>query len=1128
MLHIVFGRSGSGKTRFAMNTANDAAKKGIETVMIVPEQFTFETERAIVHNFGAKSCLEIEVLSFSRLVHRIMSKYGGLACRYIDDCGRHVLMRLALRQVADMLKVYSRQAESAAFVKTMVDAVAEYKVCGIDPDILDDAAKKCGGGLLKHKLSDIALIMRTYSALLESRFADPLDDLTRLAAKLDDCPFFEGKTVIIDGFKGFTVQERKVIEKILKKADDVYVTLCAESLGRPDSAGLFSPVEKTARQLVNLANRCGCKVASPLVLSDTHRFECESLKALESTVFRPDSKPYSEPAPQIRIVYAKNIYEEAKYVACEVTRLVRETGCRYGDIAVISRALDSYNGILDPIFEQYGIPLFYDSRRGVATHPLMALVLSLLKIMTDNFRQEDVLRYLKTGLSGFTTLETSTLENYMLVWDIKGEKHWSEDWKGSPSGFEGRKDDDAEELIYLNELRRRLYEPIAQLKEQMENGQQPRALYEFLCKNGVRDAVTKACRELKDAGETRLSGEYGQIWERLVLMLDQITMAANGAKLTLEDFASLLGLVIENTDLGSIPPSLDAVTAGDAERIRTDGAKYVFVIGLAEGMFPRAANVGGLISESERRSLVELGLELSPPASEQAAEERFFAYKAFTCASRGVYLTCPRSDASGEVLRPSYFLPAVKRLFPRCTVVDDALSDPLDTVANEKTAFDLMAQKFGEKTPLRAALRSVFEQRPDYASRLAALDRAASGDRLHFKNSATARALYGENMRVSPTSVEDFGKCRFMYFCRYGLRAKPRRPAELDAPEIGTVIHFVLERLLSKTADRGLANVPQDELEKMTKAELAEFARVYLGGLDDKPERFRHLFGTLEETVICLVNHLAQEFAQSGFTPVDFELAIAPDGDVKPYEIKLPDGGRLIVGGKVDRVDALKLNGKTYLRVVDYKTGTKTFNLNDLLYGLNLQMFIYLFTLCRNAAGRYGDGKEVLPAGVLYVPAKRPEVAAQRAEDPQKIKAQADKELRMNGIVLNDPGVILAMETSGAGRFIPASVKGEQDDDGTVRYAVGARSSVASIEQFGILRRHIEKTLTAMAKTLRDGDAAAVPVSGLGYNPCQYCDYISICGFEPGCEVKNIFSVDKDEIWNRMKGGDGDGEKLDA
>ncbi|HEX2937938.1 MAG TPA: PD-(D/E)XK nuclease family protein [Ruminiclostridium sp.] len=1126
MLHIIFGRSGSGKSRLALETAQSAAKSGQNAVIIVPEQFTFETEREIVRRFGANSCLNIEVLSFSRLTHRVMNEYGGLACRYIDDCGRNVLMRLALNQIGDMLEVYSKQAKSASFVKTMVGAVAEYKVCGIDADMLSDAAKKAEGGLLRRKLSDIALIMRTYCAMLESEFSDPLDDLTRLARKLSDCPFFEGKTVVLDGFKGFTPQERDVIGKILRTAGEVYVTLCAEELGSADSTGLFSPVEKTARQLVALSNRNGCPVSPPLKLKEAYRFKKESLKYLESSVFRPESAPFEKETPDIHIISAGNIYEESKFVACEITRLVREKGCRYGEIAVISRGLDLYDGIIDPLFEKYGIPYFYDLRHDIASHPLMALVQSLLSIINSGFRQEHVLRYLKTGLAGFSVEEVSALENYVLMWDIKGVDKWREEWKNSPSGFEAGKDTDfSDELLKLNALRERVYAPIAALCDEMDKCGKSKALYEFLCRTGVREEVTDACRRLKQGGEARLSLEYGQIWEKLVSMLDQISMAARTEKLSLQEFASMLSLVIENTDLGSIPPTLDAVTIGDAERIRTGGAEYVFVIGLAEGVFPRKASSVGIISDSEKRRLIEIGLELSPPTSEQAAEERFFAYKALTSSSSAVYLTYPRGDATGRALRPSYFLPAVKKLFPQCEITDDALKNPIDTIASEKTAFDLLAGGYSEKNALNTALKSIFENRREFKDKITALDRAANGRRLEFANPMTARALYGDTMRVSPSRVETFGQCRFLYFCRYGLRAMPRKRAELDAPEIGTVIHFVLERLLSGTKEKGLAGIPEDELKLMTNALLDEFAAVYLGGLDDKPQRFRYLFSSLADTVMCLVKHMAEEFAQSGFEPADFELLIASDGDVKPFGIGLPDGGRLLVGGKVDRVDIMKHNGKTYLRVVDYKTGTKNFNLSDLVYGLNLQMFIYLFTLCNNAKERYGA--DIVPAGVLYVPAKKPEISAERSDSEFEIKKQTERELRMNGIVLNDPDVIFGMESGGGGRFIPAELKGAEDSDGTVCYSVTGRSSAATLEQFGILKRHIEKILRSMAHTLHSGDAAAMPVSGLGYSPCKYCDYASVCGFEQGCKVKNIFTVEKKDVFNKMKGDENDGAQMD-
>lgn len=1127
MLHLILGRSGSGKTHFAIETAGSAAKSGKKVVIIVPEQFTFETERTLVRKFGPQSCLNIEALSFSRLPHRIMSECGGLACRYIDDCGRYVIMKLALKQVSDMLKVYSRQAAGTAFAKTMVDTVGEYKVCGIDADTIKAAADKTGDGLLSQKLYDISLIMRTYNAMLENGFNDPLDDLTRLSERLKTYRFFEGRTVIFDGFKGLTPQEREVMGRIFSQAEDVYVTLCADSLGSEVSTGLFSPVEKTARQMVSLSNKCGCKAASPVKLEKEYRFCCESLKYLEKNVFRPGAAEFCEDAPEIHIVTAPNIYAEARFAACEITRLVREKGCRFKDIAIISRALENYDGIIDPVFEKYGIPIFYDYRRGIETHPLIVLVLSLMDILTGNFKTEHVLRYLKTGLSGYSLEETSLLENYLLVWGINGGEQWNHDWCGSPSGFDGARKDDAQELSKINLIREKIYNSISALKAKMESGQMARALYEFLCETGVRDNVTLTCSNLKDCGEVQLAGEYAQIWEKFVSMLDQITTASQNEKLTLKEFAELLKLVAANTDLGSIPPSLDAVAVGDAERIRTEGAKYVFVIGLAEGVFPRAAKSGGLISDAERRRLITLGLELSPPADEQAADERFFAYKAFTCASSGVYLCFPRSDAAGKALRPSYFISAVKSIFPKCDINDDAFSDPVFTIANEKTAFDLFAQKYGDGSVLSQALGDVFKEKGEYSAKINALKRASGKNRLRFSNPDTARKLYGESMKISPSRIETFEQCPFLYFCRYGLYAKPRRQAGLDAPEIGTVIHFVLEKLLSKTTEKSLCEIPEAELDNMVEKLLDEFAKGFLGGLDDKPERFRHLFSNLKDTVMCLVRHLAEEFSQSGFKPADFELTISDDGDVAPYKINLPDGGELIVGGKVDRVDTFDSGGKTYLRVVDYKTGSKTFNLNDLLYGLNLQMFIYLFTLCDNAGKRYSKSGKVLPAGVLYVPAKRPEIMIERGTPEDKIKSAADKELRMNGIVSDEPEIILGMEREGAGKFVPASLKSSADGDGVINYSVSGRSSVVSLEQLGELKRHIEKTLKKMAMTVRSGSAAAVPVSGLGYKPCDYCDYSCVCGFEPGCEVKNIYPADKEEVWKIIKGDGADGEKVD-
>ena len=1127
MLKLVLGRAGSGKTRFTLDKAAEIMQSGGNAVIVVPEQFTFETERSLLRAIGPESCLNIEVLSFSRMVHRVMGVYGGFAGRYIDDCGRYIIMHIAIKQVADLLNVYRRQAQYPAFIKTMVETTAEYKLCGVTPDIIDDAVSRADDALLRRKLEDISLIMRTYDALLENGFRDASDDLTRLANELSRHKFFEGRTVIIDAFKGFTAQEKTVLKEILSQAKDVYITLCTDKLDDDESGyGLFSPVRKTGQELIMLANRAYVPVAKPEILDVIKRFEPTALYELERRIFRPQALKYEKTAPEIHIISASNIYDEAQFAAQEIARLIREEGVRCRDIVVISRGLELYRGILDPAFEKYGIPLFFDTRRDIETHPLMTLLLCALEIITTNFRFEPVFRYLKSGLAGFDMIEISLVENYVLTWDIRGDA-WKSEWQGNPEGFAGGMGEQVgEQLLLLNNIRSRFVEPLLAFSKALEAAPDAQgmvaALYCFLIELGADKTVMKIYENLIDTGEVELADEYRQIWDKLINIFNQSQVVLKDTRLTNSELYELLHLAIANTELAHIPPSLDEVTAGDAERIRAGDAKYAFVIGLADGIFPKTQSSGGVITDTEREKLISLGLELSPPAQQRIVEERFIAYKAFTCASKGIYLTCPRSDTSGRVMRPSYFLLSVKALFPQCDVRDEALGDGLESIQNEKSAYELMALRYNDRSQLEWVLRDYFKILPEYKGRLSSLDAAANKKPALLRDRALARSLFGERMHISPSRLESFEQCRFLYFCRYGLRARPRRKAEMMAPEIGTLIHFVLEKLLSSEMGKKLTEISKEELYAEIDRLLDEFANDYLGGLEDKPERFKYLFLRLRETVVALVEHIAQELASSDFIPVDFELAIQNDGEVKPVVIDLPDGGSIAVEGKVDRVDIMKRGSKTYLRVIDYKSGAKTFNLQDVVYGLNLQMFIYLFSLCDNAALRY-SAQELLPAGVLYMPARRPEISAQRGEEEQSINSRINGALKMSGLITDEPEVIKGMEHDAKGIFIPARLKENAQDDGS---QIDLRSSVASLEQFGVIKRHIENTLRCMAQTLREGDVAALPVEGLGYKPCGYCEFSSVCGFEKGDAVRYLRNTKN--VWDDLKGGGADdGKALD-
>ncbi|MDR3643911.1 MAG: PD-(D/E)XK nuclease family protein, partial [Clostridia bacterium] len=790
MLRLILGRSGAGKTLYAIEKAGECAGP---VVLLVPEQFTFEAEKLLLQRLGPQAGLHIEALSFTRLAQRVFREYGGLARRYIDDCGRMIVMRLALRQVGDLLAVYRRQAASPAFIETMVGAAAEYKACGVTPALLGEAAQKLGGGLLYEKISDLSLIMGAYDALLGKSLSDSNDDLARLGDCLLSHRFFAGKTVIVDSFKGFTPQERRVLGLILPQADEVYVTLCTDTIDDAEHGlGLFSPVRHTARQLIAEAEKAGTAVATPVRLGEPQRFQNDALRHLERFVFRGRAEQFAQDAPPIHIVSASNIYDEAQYAAQTIASLVRETGCRYREIVVIAGEPELYRGVIDPVFEKYDIPLFLDFRRGVDTHPLMALALSLFEIVLENFRAGPIFRCLKTGLPGLTTAETALLENYVLMWDIRGFEDWGRQWQSHPAGFgKALTEADAATLKEINGIRERVFMPLAAFKAATEKAQSSgdfcRCLYDRLCADGVDRRLPELCAQLRESGELELADEYLRMWETLMGLLDQLALTLGGFPVTAREFYQLMRLGIAGCDIGHIPASLDQVTFGGAQRIRAGEPRYVFVLGLAEGIFPKNGGAGGIFTQSERRRLAEAGLEIVPDAQEQATEERFFAYKAFTCASQGVWLCCPRSDPAGRALRPSQYLAAVKAIFPLCGAPDDALENPLDALQNEASAFEALALGFRKGGDLPTALKAYFGARPEYAQRLAALERVARREPFAFRDRQAARALYGEEIHISPSRLETHRQCRFAYFCRYGLNAAPRRKAELAAPEIGTL-----------------------------------------------------------------------------------------------------------------------------------------------------------------------------------------------------------------------------------------------------------------------------------------------------------------------------------------------------
>lgn len=1112
MLHLMLGRAGFGKTSCIHQELASRVKEDEQRLMLlVPEQFSFESERALLALLGPKLAQTVQVVSFTRLAQRLLQQEGVSSSKRLNDSGRAMLMSLALSQAQDHLTVYRPQAQTPGMIQSMLSASAEFKMCGISPDQLGAVSHSLSGPL-GSKIADLSAVLSLYDALVSQSYVDPMDDLTHFARLLSQKPLLQGWQIFLDGFNGFTGQEWLVIRRMMEQASDLWVTLCTDRLDDPDNgSGLFSPVSETGRSLRRMAKEAEIPVASPVYLNEAVRFASPCLKELEENIFRYDSLPCESRPSAIVLYEAADPFDEADFVARSIHRLIREQGLRYKNIAVIARSIDPYLGILDEALHRYGIPCFADRRVEVETKPLPQAVLSALEAVSSRWDTGAVLRACKTGFMGLGTEDIAKLENYVLLWKISGSR-WTSPWHGNPRGFvEQETEEDILALEAINGLRERVMAPLLSLEQGLTGtgAQMAQAVWHFLEDVAAPDTLRAMVQQLESRGEHDLADQLNRSWDSVVGLLDQAVDTLSNADMTPSRFRELLQLALSTCDLGHIPQGLDQVSLGSADRMRPADVKVAFLVGANEGEFPASNASSGLLGDSERKQLIAYGLPLSDTAQQRACEEQFLAYTSLFVPSHQLYVSYTRQNFSGENTLPSSLFSEIRRCFPslRIQTTPQELEELIEA---EVPAFDQCASHLKDNTPKAASLRAYFSASPQWSDRMSALFRAADASPIAFSHPEGARALFGGSMRLSATRIEQYHLCRFAYFCKYGLSANVRRPAEVDALEYGSMTHFLLEHLLSRFDSSSWEALSTSEQLSCIEELADQYVCTRLGGWEDKSPRFKALLRRFTHSCLALAQHLFREQEQSSFVPVDFELAVGRDGDVKPFTLLLPGGERIQVEGKIDRVDIMQKDGISYVRVVDYKTGVKKFRLSDILYGLNMQMLLYLIALWRDNS-KYGS---VVPAGILYMPALESAVELDRHADSKALALKKTAGFKMNGLVLDDPTVVQGMEPGAKGIFIPVKALKNGGFD--------ARSSLTSLAQLGHIEKHIRRILTQMAQSLQNGDIAALPIQGSGIDACQYCPYHAVCGWEKGDASRPFQTMKNDQVFEtilREKGG---------
>ncbi len=1103
MLKLLLGRAGTGKTTRLMAAVREDGPRRPQ-IILVPEQVSHDRERLLCQACGPSASRWAEVLSFTRLASRVFHEAGGSAGPVLDAGGRLLLMSQAVALVSGGLRVYARPSRKAAFLEQLLATGDELKSYCVRPEDLLDAARE-EQGLQSDRLHDLGLILSGYEALVARRAEDPRDRLTRLADTLRTCCWFRGKDVYLDCFTDFTPQQRQILAHALRQARRVTVALTCDSLTETGET-VFQPARRTAQALVALCREEGIGMECE-VLAGSRTNVLPELRHLEAHLFS-DGAPAPEEAAGPCLFAAASPYEEAEWAARQILTLVRERDWHFRDITVAARTLERYQPVLESVFRRYQIPLFLGRMEDILEKPVLTLLTAALESVRSHYETDDLFRYLKTGLAGPTWEEIDLLENYALRWDIRGSR-WirQSDWNWHPEGYSMPwREEDRALVARLDALRRRVIAPLEQLSQARRGtgAELARALYRFLEEIALPERLTERAEALRAAGELQQAEEYRQLWQVLIGALEQCSDLLSEQVLELDYFTDLFRLVLSQYSVGAIPVALDRVNGGDVARVAHVRCKALFLLGADDSQFPLVSESPGLLTDRDRALLAGHGLELAPSAGQRLDREQALAYGALTRPTELLYLSYPQA-VDGAAQRPAVLWERLERMFPRAP--RGALEESARLLA-PLPALELAAET-GDESLLERLAAS-----PERTEAVRRVRSARSFTRGRL-SPETVHALYGQETALSASRMDKLKSCHFSYFLQYGLKAKARRPAGFDAPEVGTFVHYVLEHVLRAAQARGgVAALAEEERRSLSEQAVRSYIETQLGALDEQTPRFRYLFGRMRQSVELIVSNVVEELEHSQFIPLSFELGFGRGEDLPPVRVEVGDL-TLFVSGFVDRVDGWEKDGRLYLRVVDYKTGRKSFSLTDVWHGLSLQMLLYLFTLQEQGETYYG--RPVLPAGVLYLPARDVLLPGSREMDePSRLRA-ADKALRRSGLLLRDEEVLRAMEPwdEGGPRFLPVRVS---------RAGAISGDSLATAEQWGILHRRLHDLLREMGQELAAGDIDADPYwKGSGHTACDFCDFAQACHFEEGRggdRRRFLYSVSGKEFW---EGGSGDG-----
>ena len=1054
----------------AADCRNDNGK-----ILIVPEQFTYEAQRRLCEMGGDTISRYAEVLALSQVSDRVAGIYGGVAENYLDHGGRLLAMAMASEQIASRIKYFAAVIRKPEFLTEMVSIVDEFRSYCLQPSALMDAAAHAEGQFAQ-KLEELGLLYEAYLAVCANGKADPTERLLRLREALAETDWAEDRIFFVDGFSDFTAAELGVLEMLLRRSGHVWVALADD--GQP----VTHPARDTARSLQRLAEKWSIPVENTRIADRTERDE-SVFRLLQGLFSSGTLEPMC--SDSIKLCSFSSVEEECRSAVLEVKDLL-EKGARCRDVSIACTDLQAYEASLRSALLDADLPYYTAGRDDVLSKPIVNAVMSALLAAVGPMDYEDVSLYLKSGLPMLDRDRCDRLDCYAYLWNLRGNQ-WERTWELNARGFgEVLTDEDRAQLAQLNADKEIALAPLLRLRDGLiqanNTGEMVMALYEFLEDLQLRQRLEQ---QANDAGG-QTGQELFQLYDIIRQSLEQMWLMVGSTSRTPDDFARLYRTVLTQYRVGTIPAGVDQVYVGALQDMRQKRTKYLLVLGAADGSFPSYKTGDGLLTEVERKKLVSQGLSLSPPRAEQMEHEMCRIHSALSSATDRIWFSY-----AGD--QPAWLYRRAAAMFPEAVFGDQK------EVFLDVPSYAAWRLRHGDESAVSVPQLEIWEKNL----------KALRDYDFYSIARETVQGLYGKQLYLSASRIDKFAACRFAFFLAYGLKAEPRKQAKMDPSAFGTFVHAVLEQtVLRVKQEGGFQNISREQLMEIALDEIERYAVEHFPQL---AQRAAYLFNRSKEEILDIVLDLGEELRNSLFQPVDCELEFSAGGDLPAFEVQ---GEDVVcrVSGFVDRVDLYEADGKTYVRVVDYKTGHKDFDYTDILNGAGLQMLIYLFAL-KEFGGAYYNRDKLIPAGVLYLPARKEYTLTRPHPDEDEVDGLHLEERRRRGLVRQEEHLLQAMEADmDRPRYMPYKV-GKN----------GLEGNLADSRQMELLEWHVLRTLSGMADAIASGDVKPNPIFRGSNSSCRYCDYKHVCHMDLCDHEQRIMaSTGAAKFWEKLEEGERD------